>query len=357
MFGTYSILDQLALIRNQTAAQYDEQRLADAFQAFFDAQNLLVNQMTGDLVERTTERLTSYGTGARIAMIKADEYTRADAQKAVPTPTDIGFPLDKYQASLQWTRSFLQVATVADLALAVRAVGEADLRNVRLQIATALFTPTNRLTYVDRLVDGVTLPIRALYNADSAPIPDDEFGNTFNGATHTHYLGTASLVAADVEAAVQTIIEHPGNGPIRIYINRAQEAAVSAMANFDAFMPVRLAPGGGSTADQALGATLDATSPNNRVIGLWDGTFEVWIKPWVYANYIVTVRVDPNNRVLRMRTRAATGDGNLQTVVEDEKYPLRARTAEREFGVSVWTRSNAAVLRTNNATYASPTIT
>jgi hypothetical protein len=83
----------------------------------------------------------------------------------------------------------------------------------------------------------------------------------------------------------------------------------------------------------------------------------VWIKPWVYANYIVTVRVDPTNRVLRMRTRAATGDGNLQTVVEDEKYPLRARTAEREFGVSVWTRSNAAVLRTNNATYASPTIT
>jgi hypothetical protein len=258
MFGTYSILDQLALIKNQTAAQYDEQRLADAFQAFFDAQNLLVNQMTDrsgrahgapdELRHRGAHR---HDQGGRV-------HPRRRAERPCRPPRTSASRSTSTRRSLQWTRSFLQVATVADLALAVRAVGEADLRNVRLQIATALFTPTNRLSYVDRLVDGVTLPIRALYNADSAPIPDDEFGNTFNGATHTHYLGTASLVAADVEAAVQTIIEHPGNGPIRIYINRAQEAAVSAMANFDAFMPVRLAPGGGSTADVAQGGTLDA---------------------------------------------------------------------------------------------------
>lgn len=356
MFGTYSVLDQLSLIRNQTAADYDETRLAEQFQAFFDAQNLLVTQMTDDLVERTTERLTSYGTAARIDMIKVDEFARADAQKAAPAPTDIGFPLELFQATLQWTRSYLRVASVADLALAVRAVGESDLRTLRKEIARALFTPTNRLTYVDRFVDGVTLPIRALYNADSAPIPDDEFGNTFNGASHTHYLGTASLVAADIESLVQTIIEHGVNGPIRIYINRAQEAAVSAMANFDPFLPVRLQPGGGSTADVALGGTLDVINPNNRAIGLWDGSFEVWIKPWIYANYIVALEIDPNARVLRMRTRAATGNGDLQTVVEDEKYPLRARTAEREFGISVWARDNGAVLRTNNGTYAAPAI-
>jgi hypothetical protein len=358
MYGTLSVLDQLSLIKNQTAAEYDEQRLSDDFQRYFDSQNLLVQQMTADLVEPTTVRLTSYGTGSRIDMIKADEYTRADAQKALPTPTDIGFPLDKFQATLQWTRSYLQVTTVADLANQVKAVGESDLRAVRKEIARALFKPTNNLTYVDRFIDGVTLPLRALYNADSSPIPDDEFGNTFNGATHTHYFGTAAFVAANVETLVTTIIEHGSTGPIRIYINRGQEAAVSAMANFDPFLPVRLAPGGGSTADLALGGTLDNTvNPNNRVIGLWDGTFEVWVKPWIYANYVVAVEVDPSNRVLRMRSRPATGSGNLQFVVEDEKYPLRARTAEREYGISVWSRSKAAVLKTDNAVYASPTIT
>ena len=358
MYGTLAVLDQLSLIKNQTAAEYDEQRLAEDFQRVLDAQNVLVQQMTADLVEPTTERLTSYGTGATIDMIKADEYTRADAQKALPTPTDLGFPLEKFQASLQWTRSYVAVTSVADLALQVKAVTEADLRAVRKEIARALFTPTNRLSYTDRLVDGVTLPIRALYNADSAPIPIDEYGNTFNGATHTHYLGTGSFVAADVESALTTVIEHGATGTVRIYINRAQEAAVTAMANFDAFLPVRLQPGGGSTADVALGGVLDNTANvYNRPIGLWDGTFEVWVKPWVYANYVVVVDIDPANRVLRMRNRPQTGSGALQMVVEDEKYPLRARSFEREFGVSVWARSKAAVLRTNNATYASPSIT
>jgi len=353
-YGTHGVLDQLLLIRNQTAAEYGEERLAEDFQNWLAAQNLLIEQMTADLVEFTEVRLTTYGTGARMEMIKADEYTRADAQKAVPTPTDIGFPLEPFQISLQWTRKFLQVSTVADLATAANAVAEADARNVRREIQRALFNPVNNLTYKDRMIDNATLPIRRLYNADGSPIPEDEFSNTFNGATHTHYLGTAALVAADVEAATATVIEHGVSGQVRIYINRAQEAAITGFANFTAYTQPLIMPGGGSTANQAVGGPVEPFSLYNRAIGVWNGAIEVWVKPWIPATYLLVIDIDPIRKVLRFRRRLATGNGELQLVAQDERYPLRADTSEREFGISVWGRDQAAVLRTNNATYAAP---
>jgi hypothetical protein len=357
MYGTHSILDQLALIRNQTAIEYGEQRLADDFQRFIDAQNVLVNQMVGDLVEFTDIRLASYGTGARMDMVKADEYTRADAQKVAPTTTDIGWPLDLFQISLQWTRRFLKVSSVADLAVAMQAVREADLRRVRLELQRAFFNPSNNLTYTDRMIDGVTLPVRAFYNADGSPIPEDEFGNTFNGATHTHYIGTGALVAADINSMLTTIIEHGVTGTLRIYINRAQEAALTAFPNFTYYDRQLLVAGPGSTEDQIRGGqTLAPFDLYNRAIGVWNGEVEVWVKPWIIANYIAFIDIDPANRPLRYRSRAATGNGNLTLVAEDDRFPLRAETSEREFGISAWNRAKAAVLYTANATYAAPTI-
>ena len=356
MYGTHSVLDQLALVRNQTAAEYGEERLAEEFARFLAAQNALVDQMVGDLVEDTDVRLTSYGSANRVEMVKADEFTRADAQKPRPAPTDIGFPLEPFQISLQWTRKYLAVATVADLAATMNAAREADERNMRREIQWALFTPTNNLAYVDRMVDGVTLPVRRLINADSAPIPEDEFANTFDAATHTHYLATASLTAADVEAALNTVIEHGVAGELRLYINRAQEAAVSAMANFTAYSQPLVRPGGGSTADEAIGGPIQPFSLYNRAIGVWNGAVEVWVKPWVPANYMLPIEIDPNKRVLRRRRRAATGNGALTMVANDERYPLRAEMLEREFGISVWGREQAAVLRVGSASYAAPAI-
>lgn len=355
MYGTHSVLDQLALIRNQTAAEYGEQNLADDFARFLAAQNALVDAMVADLVEDTDVRLTSYGTGNRVEMVKADEFTRADAQKPRPAPTDIGFPLEPFQISLQWTRKFLAVATVADLAATMNAAREADERNMRREIQRALFTPINNLTYVDRMVDGVTLPVRRLINADSAPIPEDEFANTFDAATHTHYLANATPTAAAVEAAIATVIEHGVTGEMRLYINRAQEAAISAMANFTAYSQPLVRPGGGSTAVEAIGGPAQPFSLYNRAIGVWNGAVEVWIRPWIPANYWLPIEIDPNKRVLRRRRRTATGNGALTMVANDERYPLRAETLEREFGISVWGREQAAVLYTAGGSYVAPT--
>ena len=354
MFGTNTILDQLALIKNQTVIQYGEDKLAAQFQDFRDAQNALVQLMVKDLIEPTTERISTYGAAQKMEMHKADEYTRMDAQKAAPTPTDIGWPLDEFQLSLQWTQKALQVMTVADAATKEMGVAEADLRSLRKAIASALFKSTNNLTYKDRMVDNYTIPLRALYNADSAPIPIDEYGNTFDGATHTHYLGTGSLVAADISALVLTVAEHGVEGSLRIYINRAQETAVSGLANFDPVLPVRLSPGGGSTADVVDAPRLATFDYYNRMIGLWDGAIEVWVKPWIPTSYILCFD-DGGAKPLRMRYRENIGS-DLRLVAEDDRYPLRARTYEREYGISAYGRDQAAVLYTANATYAIPTI-
>jgi hypothetical protein len=357
-FGTNTVLDTLLAYTGSSVLDYGEDRLLDAFQSSLNAHNALVQDMIGPLVEFTSDRVRRYGSDQKIDMIEADEYTRADAQKVSPNGVDIGFPLRPYQVSLQWTRKHLQVSTPADLAKTMIAAQRADLANVRKAIQRALFTPTNNLTYRDRMIDNVTLPLRALLNADGAAIPEDDFGNTFDGATHTHYLGTASFVAADVEAAVNTVVEHGVNGPVLICINKAQQAAISGFANFDPLLQVNIQPGGGSTADQVINkGTLAPFDVNNRMIGVWNGAVEVWVKPWVYANYVVVIESDPVKRPLVHRTRAgSTGMGELRLVAENEQYPLRAETMEREFGVSVWGREQAAILYTANAVYAAPVI-
>lgn len=359
MYGTNTILDTLMEFDRQNVLDYGEDRLLADFQRSLDAHNALVDDMVAPLVEPTTDRVRRYGTEQRMTMIEADEFTRADAQKVAPAGVDVGFPLRLYQISLQWTRSHLLLRTPADLAKDLAAAQRADIANVRAAVQRALFTPTNNLTYLDRRIDGTTLPLRALLNADSAAIPDNDFGVSFDGATHTHYLARAggSVAASDIESAIATVVEHGVTGQIVIYINRAQEAAVAAMANFTAWTPLRLERGGGFTGDLAQGGTEQPFDIYNRSIGLWNGNIEVWIKPWVPASYIAVCEIDPGRRILARRRREGVNLDIFQIVADDEKYPLRARTLEREFGVSVWGREQAAILYTGNTTYAAPTIT
>ncbi|MDQ3167817.1 MAG: hypothetical protein M3P94_04110, partial [Chloroflexota bacterium] len=337
VWGTNTILDTLATIDSQSILDYGEDRFFADFQRALNAHNAVYEDMIRPFVEFTTDRVARYGVESRITMVEADEFTRADAQKAAPGGVDIGWPLRAYQATMQWTRLYFETATPADIAAQGVAAQRADIANGRATLQRAFFTPTNNLTYVDRRVDGVTVPLRALLNADGAAIPADDFGNTFDGATHTHYLGTAALTAANIESLLSTVIEHGVGGPLYLYINRAQEAAVIGFTgNFTAYSDPLTRPGGGSTADEAAGGTAMPFDIYNRAIGVWNGAVEVWVKSWVPASYILAVDTDPSRRVLRYRTRpGSAGRGQLRLVASDERYPLRAQTMEREFGVSV----------------------
>lgn len=361
-YGTLVTIDTLQAIDAANIFEYGEDLLYQHIRDLLDIHNAQVRDMTTLLVEPTTERVARYGNQAVTAeMVEVDEFGAADVQKTAVVGHDIGWPLRKFQYALGWTRNYFEVKSVADLAKEYVAAQDADAKNVRRKILQALFHPTNNTAYQDRFIDGVTLPLRALINADGTTLPMDEYGNTFDGSTHTHYLARAggTLAASDVTALVDTVVEHGVHGgEVVLYINKAQQAAVSAMALFDPFQKPLIEPGPGSTADVVAGGrVLNPYTVDDRPIGVWDGYVIVWTKPWMPANYLATIITGGRNpKVLRQRRRNVAGYGDFRLVGQHDHFPLRADHMEREFGVSVWNRVGAAVMYAGGTSYVEPTI-
>lgn len=349
-FGTNTTLDTLAAHSTTTVVQFGEDRAYDAIEQAFRVHNAIMDEVMADLVERTTDRLRRYGGVDSMVMEPLDQFGRPDAQK-ISAGSNVGFPLRKHGASLQWTRSALEEMTVGQLLANMRAMFDADVVAVTTELKRALFFATN-YTFADVLVDNVDLAVKRLLNADSAPIPLGPWGEAFTASSHTHYLARAGGAWAntDLSALIDTVIEHFGSGQALVYINKAQEAAVKAFSGFTAYLDPRLVPSQSST---HAAKTLDVMDMNNRAIGLYDEA-EVWVKPWVPANYAFAwVLGQPKPLVFREKT---AGKGNLRMVANDELHPLRAESFEREFGVGVWTRTNGAVQRIDNTTYADPSL-
>ena len=273
-------------------------------------------------------------------------------------------PLRDYQYALGWTRKYFETHTVADMAIQLSTAQTADVKGIKRRILEALFRATN-YTFVDRLDNSQDLPVKALMNADGTAIPIDQYGTTFNGATHTHLVGRAggALAASDLTALVDNVVEHGvGGGRVVLYMNQANEAAVRAFtANFDSFQAPMISPGPGSTADVVDGGRRDDPYQiDDKPIGIWDGYVVVWIKPWMPANYFMAILEGGNagnGPVLRYRYRGLNGYGTLRMVADHDHFPLRARHTEREFGVGVWNRLGAAILYSGNTSYAAPVFT
>jgi hypothetical protein len=351
MFGTLSILDSLKAT-NQSVVEIGESTVWAQIDALLAAYNQQTDELLGSFVETSQDRRRRYGGTDTMVMEDVDEYGRADSQKGF-AGSDVDFPLRKLGISLQWTRDSLEVITGDQFQANVRLTLAADAAAFSRDIKRALFRATNYST-IDRLVDGVTLNVKRAVNADGAPIPLGPNGQAFDGSTHTHYLGTASFVAADLAALIETVIEHFPSGMPRVYINRANETAVRALTGFTAYLDARLV--GATTATQARD-TLDTMDLNNREIGIFSAggvSAVVTVKWWIPANYILAwVDGAPAPLVRRIRNPARAA---LRLVAEDESYPLRARSMEREHGFGVWSRTNAAVLYLLSGTWTDPVL-
>src|SRR6266702_4508974 len=309
-YGTLTTLDTLASLRASTGLVVDigEDVAWESIQAALDAHNQLLQESLTGFVDMTTDQLRRYAGPDNMVMEELGEFGTPGAQKIAAGVT-LGFPLKLFGGGLQWTRTALQNMLASELAAQ----------------ATAML------------------------NADSAPIPIAPDGSTFNGATHTHYLGTASFAAADLTSLVNTVIEHFLTGGIQVLANAAQETAIRGFSGFNPYYDPRLIPSVNQT--NAMG-DLDVMNITNRAIGVF-GAAEVWIKPWIPANYVVAVLVGSPQKALAMRTRMA-GGGQLNLEFENEIWPLRSKGYSREFGFGVWNRVAAACLLTNNATYSAP---
>lgn len=356
-FRTLSLLDDLEN-QNQIVEDFGQEELGRRFNEALAVHNETVQEIVGDFAFVHDVPQLAYGVAETgVEMQEVDEFGSADAS-AASGAGNVGFPLRDYLTAVQWTRLYLQTHSVADLARQVDDRASADLRNMHRQFRRSLFNSVNNLTYVDRHATGLTLQLRAMLNADGGGVPNGPNGETFDGATHTHYLATASLVTANLQSAISTVAEHGVAGEVRVYINRAQEATIRGMTpQFQPFLLSGINPG--LSASYAEGGTLDYRDPNNRDIGNFEGAI-VSVKPWIPANYILVFDTGAGgtDKILGIRTRSGglTGLGAFGIRAEHEHYPLQARQMGREFGVSVFQRHKGAVLYTGGGTYVVPTI-
>lgn len=349
--GTYDLTSLLA-VTNQSAAEFGIDRIAEVLQQDIDAHNrIVVEDLLPELAEVTTDRQRIAGIVSDTEMMEVDDYGRAPTQVEVTPPT-LGFPLRLFQHNIGWTEKFMEAATPADLAKRTLGAEGAHLRALRKAIQRAFYISAN-YTWVDRLIDSVSLAVKRLANADGFAIPTGPNGEAFDASTHTHYLAEAALSAAGATSLVNTVIEHEVAGTLRIAINSANEAAWRALSGFVAAADPRLILA--TNASQAEDR-LDIMRLNDRMIGYF-GAAEVWVKPWALANYAVAYIVAPETKPLVFRQRTQATLQGLRIAAETRAFPLTARFMEAEFGVGVWNRVAMAVLYHAGGAYVDPTIT
>jgi hypothetical protein len=357
-YGTLQVSDLLTST-NQTVYQLGEDNAYGAIANDLVTHNRWFADMVTDFgLLRTTDRVRRYGGSASMQVEDLDEHSAPDSQKN-GEGIDIGFPLYRKGLAVQWTRDYFRRAQVAEFAAQFQSAQDADVRGLETAVKKALLTATSNTSYKDRLVDGTTLPVRAFLNADSVAIPNGPNGETFTASSHTHYNGYASsaVAAADVTGLITNVTEHGVDGKVKLLINSAQEATIrgfTADGQFTAYVDARIVQA--NSTSYAGGVGLDVNNPNDRPIGIY-GAAEVWVKPWIPANYWVCMDTgDGNNRPLVMRIPTDAAFADFQVLADDESYPLRARFLAREYGVAPWQRQKVAVLYGGGTSYVTPTL-
>jgi len=354
-YGTLGIVDLLnTTTQSIIQAGPDYERLIwEVFESSLDAHNRIMNDLMESWIEMTTDRLIGYGGIQQMSMDDIDEWGTPHAQKVTPG-TNMGFPLRLRGITHQWTRTAFEDMTPADVAGQLMASMDADRMSVIATIKRAIYSSTN-YSWVDiRKKDRATIPVKALCNADSMPVPVGPNGETFNAATHTHYAGTSSFANTDLDALITNVAEHYANNAITLYINATEESTVRGFTGFQPMVDVRVHQPTTSTYVDPAAEALNLYQYNNRDIGYYKGA-TIAVRPWCVSSYVVAHNALAP-KVLAFREKVK-GSGGFRLVYEDESYPLRSKGFFREFGIAPKNRWGAAVLYISNATYSAPTIT
>jgi hypothetical protein len=347
--GTYGVSDLLAA-QNISAVEFGIGNIAETLAADNANFSEQVSLALADLAETSIDRQRPVGTSIGGDMLEVDEYGQGPTQKDIPSYF-VGFPLRKFQFPIGWTMQWEKNAMASDYAIKNAAAQSADLRRMRYEIQKAIFTPTN-YTFRDHLIDNASLSVKAFINADSTGIANGPNGEVFDGTTHTHYDGSATLTAAAITAQIADVLEHRNGAKIRIYIAVADVAAFSALTGFVPLQVPYVTIN--ANANQVDSPRLAMDQPDNRQIG-WFGAAQVWTKPWAVANYSIAIdTAAPQKPLVR---RVERNDRGLYIAAQVDVHPLRAQYSEHFYGFGAWNRTAVHVLKFNNATYSIPTLT
>lgn len=343
--GSYTI-DDLLNVENQTVKEFDEDEVAEVLRADLEAFNENVQEMLSELVEFTTQALKAWGGSMDGDMQKVDEFGSGTTERQ-KAGGNVGFPLHRFYKGVGWTRDHMHMASPADMAKKQISVEKGYLSSIRKEIRSALFLSSN-YTFSDHHVDDVDIGVKRLVNGDGADIPNGPNNESFDGTTHTHYLATNGLSEAAAKSHINDVAEHGHDEDVRYYINKAQESAVRGFADFEGYVDPRLVQQEG-TPQQPL----SLTNINNRAIGVFHGA-EVWVKPWVPADYQFAYSEGDDRKPLNLRQHPVSALQGLRLAFENEDYPLRADEYEAYFGVGVWQRTNGAAHYSGGGAYVDP---
>jgi hypothetical protein len=346
--GTASVSDLFAA-RFTSLAKFGQDRVQSALQADLEVHNQLATEMVGSLAEVSSDRQRIYGTSDSGQMLEVDEFSRGPTQKPQVGAT-VAFPMRLFQYNVGWTRKFFQNKTVNDLLVMYLAAKKAHRRKIQVRLKKAIFGSAN-YTFNDLHVDKIDLAVKRFLNADSVAIPEGPNGEVFVAASHTHYLANATLTAAFATSVINTVVEHGNGGMVKLYISTTDEAAFRALTGFQAYLDPRIALGTGQVANQQR---LNITRLDNRAIGIY-GAAEVWVKPWMIANYLFVFDESAEQKPLVLRTRDGSGT-DLKVAADIALYPLQAQYMEDEFDFGVWNRTNGAIGYFAGGAYAVPAI-
>jgi len=350
--GTYTLEDLLAARFTTTrAVEFGLDTLVTVLQQDLAVHNAIMEELLGEFADPTFDIFRRQGNSIDGEFNEVDEIGRTPTQKVISGQT-VGFPLRKFQHAIGWSQDYQDRATVADFAQSQLNAQKAHRRLVARELRKALYNSLN-YTWVDIYAPAVIdVPVKAFWNADGANIPNGPNGEVFVGASHTHYFGSATLTTAAVDALINTVVEHGYGAGIRIYINRADEAAWQALSGFTPFPAPEVTLG--TAAGIPTNGTLDVTRIDNRAIGRYKAA-TIWEKPWAQQNYAVCIDTLSNAKPLAFRKDPIRP--GLYTAANLNAFPLIAEYMQAFLGFGVWNRSNGAVLQFNNASYTIPVIT
>jgi hypothetical protein len=339
-----------AVYREVEAAVGMWNRQRDAMEAIF----------VGQTVENHTRRFYLPGAG-RMQQMGFDPQTRPIA-RGVGGFWDVGFPLAEFADRVAASRTVYSYMTVADMDRHIAGVIATDANTTVNLILSAIFDNAS-WTYSD-VTHGATA-IQPLANGDAVVYPPklgEDAGATANHYRATNYAASSISNTTDPFPGAVDLIERQfgiptGGSPIIHFINGAQGAVVSALADFVPVTPNGIAPG-----DQTalvIGMPEGRMLPDrSRLLGMHAETAS-YIVRWdrIPPNYMYSTHMAAEPPLNRRVDPAGTGlSGALTSIVSDFNEPFYDMQWIRRVGYAVANRLNGVVTHfVASTTYAVPT--
>lgn len=325
----------------------------DAVVDILNRHNEELNAFVSVFAEMTTEdyklRYKLPGSG-RLA--RRGGQTESPAAKATGQ-WDIALPLEDFGRQLSGDDVSMAYMRMDEMDRHIMTIMNQNVNTVRFEMLRALFNNTQR-TFVDPLYGD--LLVEPLANGDAVLYPPI-LGSETNAADD-HYIESNYTAITDANNPYDGFIvpeleEHfgieQGGSSILTFINRAQVAATTALADFDEVTDRFVTPGDDT-------ATVFGT-PNvpGRVIGRTNGT---WVAQWdwIPAGYLLGVHLDAPRPLMQRVDPEATGlPQGLTLVVQDTEYPFEKSHYRNRFGIGVGNRLNGVVVELGvGGTYTIP---